>query len=126
MLNNSKICLLAFTTSSLQPRVRAETCSVTTAPSPELSIIGTSFKSNTIRIFLSQALRIASFNSGTLSLVSRPEHSKIVQSSDSFRWTRNPGPELTALFPAILALPWAPLSKHNALYLIGTPVEIRP
>jgi hypothetical protein len=52
MLNNSKICLLAFTTSSLQPRVRAETCSVTTAPSPELSIIGTSFKSNTIRTFL--------------------------------------------------------------------------
>jgi hypothetical protein len=30
MLNKSKICLLAFTTSSLQPRVRAETCSVTT------------------------------------------------------------------------------------------------
>jgi hypothetical protein len=102
MLNNSKICLLAFTTSNLQPRVRAETCSVTTAPSPELSIIGTSFKSNTTRTFLSQASRIASFNSGAFSLVSRPKHSKTVQSSGSLRWTRNPGPELTSLLPAIL------------------------
>src|SRR5215510_7534391 len=60
MLNNSNICLLAFTTSSRQPRLRAETCSVTTAPSPELSIIGTSFRSKTIRPFLAQASRIVS------------------------------------------------------------------
>ncbi len=31
IMNKSKVCLLAFITSSLQPRVRAETCSVTTA-----------------------------------------------------------------------------------------------
>ena len=101
-LNNSNICLLAFTTSSLQPRVRAETCSVTTAPSPELSIIGTSFKSSTIRPFLSHASRIASFSSGTFSLLSRPKHSTTVQSSDSLRCTRNPLAELAASFPAIL------------------------
>src|ERR1700736_1748636 len=88
----------------LAPRVRAETCSVTTAPSPELSIIGTSFRSNTIRTFLSQASRIASFNSGTFSLVSRPKHSTTAQSADSLRSTRNPFPELTGLLPAILTL----------------------
>jgi hypothetical protein len=104
-LNNSKICLLAFTTSRLQPRVRAETYSVTTAPSPELSIIGTSFKSNTIRTFFSQASRMASFSSGTLSLVNRPKHSKTVQSSESVRCTRNPRPELSALRPVMLPLP---------------------
>src|ERR1700756_3274774 len=101
MLNNCKICPLAFTTSSLQPRVRAETCSVTTAPSPELSIIGTPFKSSTIRPLLAHASRIASFNSGTFSLVSRPKHSTTEQSCNSFRSTRNPRDELAASFAAI-------------------------
>jgi hypothetical protein len=106
MLNNSKICLLAFTTSSLQPRVRAETCSVTTAPSPELSIIGTPFKSSTIRPLLAHASRIASFNSGTFSLVSRPKHSTTEQSCNSFRSTRNPRDELAASFAAIRPPPF--------------------
>src|SRR5262245_59624406 len=112
MLNNSKICLLAFTTSNRRPRVRAETCSVTTAPSPELSIIGTSFKSRTIRHFLAHASRIASFNRGTFSLVSRPKHSTTVHSSDSLCCTLNPLAALTASFPAIL-----PLRRYGSLFL---------
>jgi hypothetical protein len=117
MLNNSKIWLLAFTTSSLQPRVRAETCSVTTAPSPELSIIGTSFKSSTMRTFLSQATRIASFNSGTFSLVSRPKHSTTVQFSKSLRCARNPLPELIALVPVIPHLSGDSLLGRKGLVL---------
>jgi len=72
MLNKSRICLLAFTTSSRHPRVRAETCSVTTAPNPELSIIGTSFKSKTMRPFFPHASSISIFSSGTFSLVNLP------------------------------------------------------
>src|SRR6266849_10765621 len=114
MLNKSKICLLAFSTSSLQPRVRAETCSVTTAPSPELSIIGTSFKSSTIRPFLSYASRIASFSSGTFSLVSRPKHSTTVQAWDSLRCTRKPLAKLAASFTGILPSP-APCVSFDTL-----------
>src|SRR5579863_440678 len=101
MLNRSIICLLALTTSSLQPRVRAETCSVTTAPSPELSIIGTSFKSSTTRPFFSHAPRMVSFNSGTFSLVSFPKHSTTEQSPSSRRCTRNPLAVLVASFTVI-------------------------
>jgi hypothetical protein len=121
MLNNSRICLLAFTTSSRHPRVRAETCSVTTAPNPELSIIGTSFKSKTIRPFFPQASSISIFNSGTFSLVNLPKHSTTQPSSTSRRLTRNPRAELAPSIPAISTLRSraTPPQPCPALYLIS-------
>ncbi len=104
MLNNSRICLLAFTTSSLHPRVRAETCNVTTAPNPELSIIGTSFKSKTIRPFFPQASSISIFSSGTFSVVNLPKHSTTQPSSTSRRFTRNPRAELAPSITPIATL----------------------
>jgi hypothetical protein len=101
MLNKSRICLLAFTTSSLHPRVRAETCKVTTAPNPELSIIGTSFKSKTIRPFFPQAASISIFSSGTFSLVNLPKHSTTQPSDTSRLLTRNPRAKLAPSFSAI-------------------------
>jgi hypothetical protein len=122
MLNSSRICLLAFTTSSRHPRVRAETCSVTTAPNPELSIIGTSFKSKTMRPFFPQASSISIFSSGTFSVVNLPKHSTTQPSSTSRRCTRNPRAELALSFPAIPTLrsPACPHPSCLALYLISS------
>src|SRR5579863_8803546 len=105
MLNKSRICLLAFTTSNLHPRVRAETCSVTTAPNPELSIIGTSFKSRTILPFFPHASIISIFNNGTFSLVNLPKHSTTQPPSTSRRCTRNPLAELAPSITPIESLP---------------------
>ena len=128
MLNKSRICLLAFTTSSRHPRVLAETCNVTTAPSPELSIIGTSFKSSTMRPFLPQASRISSFSSGTFSEVNLPKHSTTQPSSTSRRCTRNPLAELAPSFPGISTLrPRAtPRQLRLGLYLISPALPSAP
>jgi len=117
MLNKSRICLLAFTTSSLHPRVRADTCKVTTAPSPELSIIGTSRKSRTIRPFFPQASSISIFNNGTFSVVNLPKHSTTQPSSTSRRCTRNPRAELAPSITAISTLRPRPLSPNRARFV---------
>jgi hypothetical protein len=117
MLNKSRICLLAFTTSSLHPRVRAETCNVTTAPSPELSIIGTSRKSRTMRPFFPQASSISILNSGTFSFVNLPKHSTTQPSSTSRRCTRNPRAEFSPSIPAISTLRPSALALNRARFV---------